>query len=52
MVTFGAIAAYFFNVTLDWHLIPAALTAIGIATIAGGLRPVLLAPAAQPGHRP
>ncbi len=35
MVTFGAITAYFFNVTLDWHLIPAALTAIGIATIAG-----------------
>jgi neutral amino acid transport system permease protein len=35
MVTFGALTAYFFNVTLGWHLIPAALAAIGVATMVG-----------------
>ena len=35
IVTFGALVAYFFNATLGWHLIPAAITAIGIATLAG-----------------
>jgi neutral amino acid transport system permease protein len=35
MVTFGALVAYFFNATLGWHLIPAAITAIGIAVVAG-----------------
>ncbi len=33
MVTFGALAAFFFNVTLGLHLIPAAI----LATVAGGL---------------
>ncbi|HEY8524874.1 MAG TPA: branched-chain amino acid ABC transporter permease [Acidimicrobiales bacterium] len=35
MVTFGALMAYLFNVTLGWDMIPAALVAIGISVIAG-----------------
>lgn len=35
IVTFGALTAYFFNATLGWHLVPAAITAIGVATVAG-----------------
>ncbi len=35
MVTFGALVAFFFNVTLGWHMYAAGLTAIGVAVIAG-----------------
>ena len=35
MVTFGALVAYFFNVTLGWHMYAAGLAAIGVAVIAG-----------------
>ena len=37
IVTFGALAAYFVNVTLGVHLIPAAVIAIVIGAAAGGL---------------
>jgi branched-chain amino acid transport system permease protein len=35
MVTFGALVAFFFNVTLGWHFLPAALVAIGVAVASG-----------------
>jgi branched-chain amino acid transport system permease protein len=37
MVTFGAVVAYWFNVGLGWHFIPAALIAIAVAAAAGAL---------------
>jgi branched-chain amino acid transport system permease protein len=37
MVTFGAVVAFWFNVSLGWHFIPAALIAIAIAAAVGGL---------------
>ena len=36
VVTFGALAAYFFNATLGIHLIPAALIAIAVGAVAAG----------------
>jgi neutral amino acid transport system permease protein len=36
IVTFGALAAYFFNVTIGMHLIPAALLAMVVTGLAGG----------------
>ena len=35
MVTFGALIAYFFNVTLGWHMLAAGVAAIGVAIVAG-----------------
>lgn len=35
IVTFGALLAYFFNAVLGWHLVPAAIAAIGVTTLAG-----------------
>jgi neutral amino acid transport system permease protein len=35
MVTFGALACYFFNVTIGWHMLAAAPAAIGVATMTG-----------------
>jgi neutral amino acid transport system permease protein len=35
MVTFGALTAYFFNVTLGWHLLAAGVAAIAVATAVG-----------------
>ena len=35
MVTFGAMAAYFLNVTIGWHLLVAAPLAIAISVVAG-----------------
>jgi neutral amino acid transport system permease protein len=37
MVTFGALVAYFFNQTIDLHLVPAAILAVIIGGVAGGL---------------
>lgn len=37
MVTFGALAAFFFNVTLGLHIIPAAILATISGALAGGL---------------
>lgn len=35
MVTFGALVAWFFNVTLGWHMLAAAVAAVGVAVMAG-----------------
>ncbi len=35
IVTFGALVAWFFNVTLGWHMYAAGLAAIGLTVIAG-----------------
>ncbi len=37
MVTLGAVVAWAFNREVGWHLIPAALIAIAISAVAGGL---------------
>jgi branched-chain amino acid transport system permease protein len=37
LVTFGALACYFFNVTVGWHMVPAALCAIGVSILAGSM---------------
>jgi neutral amino acid transport system permease protein len=42
MVTWGALVAYFLNVHAGLHLIPAALLAIGVGAVSGGLQDRLL----------
>ena len=42
MVTWGALVAYFFNVHAGLHLIPAAVLAIGVGAVTGGLQDRLL----------
>jgi branched-chain amino acid transport system permease protein len=42
MVTWGALVAYFFNVHVGMHLIPAAVLAVGVGAVSGGLQDRLL----------
>ena len=42
IVSFGAIIAYFFNVTLGIHLVPAAIIAIVVGTLFGALQDLIL----------